>query len=216
MIVPQHDDYPRECRSDNPRTITWLHLSDLHSCKTKTGWDAHRVLMSLRDDLASSSIRRKLAAVASLFDHHCEVNAVSHNPVRGIKRPKSDNNEGKTPALGGGQARALREAPPEDTLKGNATRPSWRRFFTTACGARSSAACGCATFKAAKACPTCVFSERAQRCATCRPTRWPSSAFTITFKPPATARTRTGRRSDPRTAPPFGWHTNALRPENTC
>ena len=33
--------------------------------------------------LAPSSIRRKLAAVASLFDHLCEANAVSHNPMRG-------------------------------------------------------------------------------------------------------------------------------------
>jgi predicted MPP superfamily phosphohydrolase len=38
-------------RSENPRTITWLHLSDLHSCKPKTGWDARRVLRFLRDDL---------------------------------------------------------------------------------------------------------------------------------------------------------------------
>src|SRR5918911_2776216 len=52
-----------------------------------------------RRGLAPSSIRRKLAAVASLFDHLCEVNAVSHNPVRGVKRPKADNNEGKMPAL---------------------------------------------------------------------------------------------------------------------
>jgi integrase/recombinase XerD len=65
-----------------------------------------------------SSIQRKLAAIASLFDHLCEVNAVSHNPVRGVKRPKVDNNEGKTPTLGDGQARALLEAPPADTLKG--------------------------------------------------------------------------------------------------
>jgi site-specific recombinase XerC len=49
--------------------------------------------------LAPSSIRRKLAAVASLFDHLCEVNAVSHNPVRGVKRPKAEDNEGKTRAL---------------------------------------------------------------------------------------------------------------------
>ena len=53
-----------------------------------------------RRGLAPSSIRRKLAAVASLFDHLCEVNAVSHNPVRGVKRPKAEGNEGKTPALG--------------------------------------------------------------------------------------------------------------------
>ena len=47
----------------------------------------------------ASSICRKLAAVASLFDHLCEANPVSHNPVRGVKRPKAEGNEGKTPAL---------------------------------------------------------------------------------------------------------------------
>ena len=58
-----------------------------------------------RPGLAKSSIRRKLAAVASLFDHLCEANAVTHNPVRGVKRPKAETNEGKTPVLGNGQAR---------------------------------------------------------------------------------------------------------------
>ena len=33
------------------RTVTWLHLSDLHSCKIKTGWDADRVLAALQTDL---------------------------------------------------------------------------------------------------------------------------------------------------------------------
>lgn len=33
------------------RTLTWLHLSDLHTCKPKTGWDAHRVLVPLLKDL---------------------------------------------------------------------------------------------------------------------------------------------------------------------
>jgi len=75
-----------------------------------------------RRGLAPSSIRRKLAAVASLFDHLCEANAVSHNPVRGVKRPKAEGNEGKTPALGDGQARALLDAPPENTLKGKRDR----------------------------------------------------------------------------------------------
>jgi integrase/recombinase XerD len=82
-----------------------------------------------RRGLAPSSIRRKLAAVASLFDHLCEVNAVSHNPVRGVKRPKTDNNEGKTPALGDGQARVLLEAPPADTLKGKRDRAILATFL---------------------------------------------------------------------------------------
>ena len=33
------------------RSIVWLHLSDLHNCKEKTGWDAHRVLRPLIKDL---------------------------------------------------------------------------------------------------------------------------------------------------------------------
>lgn len=68
--------------------------------------------------LAGSTIRRKLAALASLFDYLCEVNAVTHNPVKGVKRPKVESYEGKTPALGDAQARALLSAPPGDTLKG--------------------------------------------------------------------------------------------------
>jgi hypothetical protein len=34
-----------------PKTITWLHLSDLHACRALTGWDAHRVTSTLIDDL---------------------------------------------------------------------------------------------------------------------------------------------------------------------
>jgi integrase/recombinase XerD len=82
-----------------------------------------------RRGLAPSSIRRKLAAVASLFDHLCEVNAVSHNPVRGVKRPKAEGNEGKTPALGDGQARALLEAPSAGTLKGKRDRAILATFL---------------------------------------------------------------------------------------
>ena len=82
-----------------------------------------------RRGLAPSSIQRKLAAVASFFDHLCEVNAVSHNPVRGVKRPKAENNEGKTPALGDGQARALLDAPPENTLKGKRDRAILATFL---------------------------------------------------------------------------------------
>lgn len=72
--------------------------------------------------LAGATIRRKLAALASLFDYLCESNAVTHNPVKGVKRPKVESYEGKTPALGDAQARALLDAPPSDTLKGKRDR----------------------------------------------------------------------------------------------
>jgi len=48
--------------------------------------------------LAPSSIRRKLSALSALFDYLCERNAIAGNPVDGVKRPMSNNNEGSTPA----------------------------------------------------------------------------------------------------------------------
>ena len=47
---------------------------------------------------------------------------MTHNPVRGVKRPKAETSEGRTPALGDAQARALLDAPPSDTLKGKRDR----------------------------------------------------------------------------------------------
>ena len=69
-------------------------------------------------ELAAPSIRRKLSALSALFDYLCEHNAVSGNPVDGVKRPMANGNEGSTPALGDAQARKLLESPPADTLKG--------------------------------------------------------------------------------------------------
>jgi site-specific recombinase XerD len=72
--------------------------------------------------LSGATIRRKLAALSSLFEYLCEKNAVDFNPVKGAKRPKVESNEGKTPALGDHQARALLDAPDPATLKGKRDR----------------------------------------------------------------------------------------------
>jgi site-specific recombinase XerD len=72
--------------------------------------------------LSGTTIRRKLAALSSLFEHLCDANAVTHNPVKGVKRPKVESYEGKTPALGDGQARALLDAPGVETEKGKRDR----------------------------------------------------------------------------------------------
>ena len=45
-------------------------------------------------DLSGATIRRKLSALASLFDHLCEANSVAFNPLRGVKRPRVESNEG--------------------------------------------------------------------------------------------------------------------------
>jgi integrase/recombinase XerD len=69
-------------------------------------------VIAWRDDLVrrgigGSTIRNRLASLASLFEYLCEKNAVTHNPVKGVERPKSETGEGKTPALADHQARKL-------------------------------------------------------------------------------------------------------------
>jgi site-specific recombinase XerD len=72
--------------------------------------------------LSGATIRRKLAALSSLFEYLCDHNAVTHNPVKGVKRPKVDSYEGKTPALGDHQARQLLSVPDPETRKGKRDR----------------------------------------------------------------------------------------------
>jgi hypothetical protein len=71
-------------RPEEFRTVTRAHLI------------AWRKDLEARN-LAPSSIRRKLAALASLFDDLCERNAVPHNPADGVKRPRANHAEGLTP-----------------------------------------------------------------------------------------------------------------------
>ena len=79
-------------------------------------------IIAWRDELAQrglggSTIRHRLAALASLFQYLCNQNAVTHNPVKGVLRPRTESGEGKTPALGDHQARELLAAPQADTIK---------------------------------------------------------------------------------------------------
>lgn len=96
-------------QADEFRTVTRAHVL------------AWRKRLEARQ-LSGATIRRKLAALSSLFDYLCERNAVLLNPVAGVKRPRGNSNEGKTPALGDHQARALLDAPDGDTMKGKRDR----------------------------------------------------------------------------------------------
>ena len=57
---------------------------------------------------AGAPIRGKLAAPASLFEHLCDVNAVTQNPAKVMKRPQVERYEGKTPSLSDHPARDAR------------------------------------------------------------------------------------------------------------
>jgi len=73
--------------------------------------------------LGAATIRRKLAALSSLYAYLCDSNAVAGNPVAGVARPGSPTTgEGATPAISAAQARALLDAPDPTTLKGKRDR----------------------------------------------------------------------------------------------
>src|SRR3954449_12421496 len=71
----------------------------------------------VRRGLGGSTIRHRLASLASLFEYLCGRNAVTHNPVKGVERPKAETAEGKTPAIGDHQARKLLAAPADDSTR---------------------------------------------------------------------------------------------------
>jgi site-specific recombinase XerD len=91
-------------RPEEFRTVTRAHIIAWRDQLTGRG-------------LGGSTIRHRLASLASLFEYLCEKNAVTHNPVKGVERPKTESGEGKTPAIGDHQARELLAAPQADTIK---------------------------------------------------------------------------------------------------
>jgi integrase/recombinase XerD len=66
---------------------------------------------------AGCTIRNRLAALSSLFEYLCDRNAVPNNPVKGVKRPKTQSGAGATPTIGDNQARQLLAAPTKENLK---------------------------------------------------------------------------------------------------
>src|SRR5271155_3350942 len=91
-------------------------------------------------------------SLASLFEYLCEKNAVTHNPVKGVERPRTESGEGKTPAIGDHQARDL-------------ARRAWRGHRQEQAGPRHSldAAVPCAAARGAVQAEGEGFSPRAQR-----------------------------------------------------
>jgi integrase/recombinase XerD len=94
----------------SPGATTWPGPDIHYDAKEEEG--AHSL-----DMLSGATVRHRLSALSSLFDYLCEKNAVTHNPVKGVKRPKAESGEGKTPAIGDHQARELLAAPGAQSVK---------------------------------------------------------------------------------------------------
>ena len=76
----------------------------------------------LRRGLKSATIRRKLAALASMYDYLCEKYITPINPVDGVKRPATSSQEGATPIISNEKARNVFDRIDATTLKGKRDR----------------------------------------------------------------------------------------------
>ena len=63
-------------------------------------------------------MRRRLAALSSLFTHLVKFGVVEANPVRDVERPAINRREGMTAAFSQSQARKILDAPNPETLLG--------------------------------------------------------------------------------------------------
>jgi len=66
----------------------------------------------------ASTIRRRLAALSSLFKHLVRHSEVERNPVADVERPNINRDEGSTLAFSKAQARKILDAPRVDTIEG--------------------------------------------------------------------------------------------------
>jgi integrase/recombinase XerD len=67
---------------------------------------------------APSTVRRRLAALSSLFKHLVRHGVANRNPVADVTRPNINREEGSTLAFSKAQARKILDAPAEATLAG--------------------------------------------------------------------------------------------------
>jgi integrase/recombinase XerD len=83
--------------------------------KAVIAWERY---MRETERAASSTIRRRLAALSSLYKHLVRHDHATRNPVGEVERPAINRGEGSTLAFAKTQARKMLDAPAEDTVAG--------------------------------------------------------------------------------------------------
>src|SRR6516162_2198494 len=83
--------------------------------KAVIAWERY---MRETEHAAASTIRRRLAALSSLYKHLVRHDHAARNPVGEIERPAINRDEGSTLAFSKAQARKVLDAPAEDTIAG--------------------------------------------------------------------------------------------------
>jgi integrase/recombinase XerD len=92
-------------------------------------WREHLI----RSGASSRTVQNRLAAVSSLFQHLCEKQVATRNPVVGVKRPRVNASRVDAAVLTPEQVRRLLHAPQPDALKGVRDRAILHVLFYTGC-----------------------------------------------------------------------------------
>jgi len=79
------------------------------------------------------TIHNRISAVSSLFKHLCEHQEAKRNPTTGVKRPRVDSGQVKTPVVTPEQVRRILDLPRPGTLRGLRDRAILHVFFYTGC-----------------------------------------------------------------------------------
>jgi site-specific recombinase XerD len=158
-------------------------------------------VIAWRDDLERRGLERptrrnRLAALSSLFEYLCDKNTVSHNPVKGVKRPKAESGEGATPTIGDHQARQLLAAPEKETLKAKRDRAILSTLLYHALRREELCKLKVSDFThSRRGVPHLKVEGKGEKMRSCRCIPGPTRSSTITSRRPATATTRTARCS---------------------
>jgi integrase/recombinase XerD len=107
-----HNDVKHFMRTLNIRSVDELRRVDHRAVMA---WEH---LMREQQGSQASTVRRRLAALSSLFAHLVKFNVVPMNPVREVERPAINRTEGMTLAFSQKQARAILDKPDPATVLG--------------------------------------------------------------------------------------------------
>jgi integrase/recombinase XerD len=99
------------------RTLDITAQSELRQVdhRAAIAWERH---MREVEHAAPSTIRRRLAALSSLFKHLVRHGHAAKNPVTEVERPAINRDEGTTLAFSKQDARKLLDLPPLETVEG--------------------------------------------------------------------------------------------------
>jgi site-specific recombinase XerD len=99
------------------RTLTIRSYEELRQVDHRAVIAWERIMREI-DEAAASTVRRRLAALSSLFKHLVRYGYAEKNPVSEVERPAINRREGSTLAFSKADAAKLLDKPDEKTLEG--------------------------------------------------------------------------------------------------